>query len=1255
MRILYVHSLMFHHRTWQRVIERLQTDGIDLQLVAQTGAAEAVAHSTEPIDLLIADLAVGLPGYDALLEAGRQVPRRIGLSPELPDDFTTFPAEVVAELKGYMAAVSAENYTRGMRAMAARCGAAVPVDVPVEVLTTGIYHPEAEAPFEDVAAYRRWFGGRLDAPDAPVVGLLVYYSQLVEENTADVDAVILALEAHGLAPLCVFGTGAEEVGAAGPGGPAWLGLFEQAGTMDVLLSFMAGRLLKTTDQVDLLQRLDVPVIQLLRAHSQTPEQWRDDPQGLPGMTTVFSLAQPETFGAVAPVVVAGSQPPRPGEPVHGWRTFVPIADRIHTLCHRVQRWVRLRHLANAEKRVTIVLHNNPCKGVEATVGMAVGLDTFASLALLLQRMAAAGYDVGTVPATGEEILDAILAKKAVAEFRWTTVDEIVAKGGDIYRMDRDEYMPWFERLPEAARQRVLADWEDFPGQSMAYLDDGRDVLIITGIEYGKVRVMLQPKRGCYGPKCTGEVCRILHDPELAPPHHWLATYKYIQEKSDVVVHFGTEGALEFLPGKQSGLSQCCFPEISIGDLPNLYVYAMDVTGEGLTAKRRGQAVLVDHLTPVYRPAPLDAQFRRLSALLEEYAKAKAGGESRRMETVGQEMAPLMVTCGLAEASPDGDALQALVDVARRQIARMRRSLMPEGLHRLSMPPERVGVARMLATLLQAPPPDLPDTNAIAGWSPDSQSTPYDRTADVLEGLLAGRTIDVPDCQTRSLAEFCADVADRIAACRAEIDALLHGLDGGYITPGLSGSPSSGKIEALPTGRNFFATDTTALPTRAAWKIGRQMADSLLGKYIAEADSYPESVGISIWSSDAFKSDGELLCQILYLMGARPVWDSQGRVHTTEVIDLDDLVLTLPDGSRQPRPRVDVVIQTSAIMRDLVPNFCELLDRSVMRISALDEPPERNFIRKHTREQMKVLREGTEDTLSETKLRRMATFRVFSSAPGTYGLGVGLALDASAWQYPKDLAETFINWGGHAYAYDDNDTLAYGMAAQQVLADQLARVEVIYMKQGSAEYDVLDCGCYAVSQGGMATAAAAMSGRAAKCYWGDSTFIDDDPVEDLADTIQRSARTKLLNPAWIAHMREHGYQGAQSAASRVNNLFKWSATSDKVSKQLFDDVVRTYIMDEENRRWLREQNPYALEEITRRLLEAATRKMWAADEEMLEHVQSAALEIEGDMEETMGDVAGEFQGSKVEVLTAREVEKWTHKWKIGDRWAVKFEG
>ncbi len=871
-------------------------------------------------------------------------------------------------------------------------------------------------------------------------------------------------------------------------------------------------------------------------------------------------------------------------------------------------------------------------------------DTFQSLAALLTTLQKEGYDIGDAPLDGRELLAAIQKRKATSEFRWTTIEDIISCGGDLYRMGQEEYTFWFEQLPAQTQTRVLEDWGEFPGQGMTFNEHGQDVLVITGIEYGNVRIMMQPKRGCYGSKCTGEVCRILHDPHLAPPHQWLATYKYIQEKSDAVIHFGTEGALEYLPGKQLGLSERCFPDLSIGDLPNLYVYILDATGEGIVAKRRGQAVLVDHLSPIYRPAALDPGFLRLEILLNDYERAKTGKEMRRLQVIEQELTDLLVECGLAEEPPKAEVLQSCLSTARRQITRMKQTLSPGGLHLLGTPPDTMNTAKLLATMLRAPGPGLPDLETLAD-GPDMPLDPmYPRAVQKLKHLL-----DAPEAETRrndrtALAGFCRDVYTRLQQCDQEIHQLIRGLSGQFITPGLSGSLARGTVEALPTGRNFFAVDTSRLPTRAAWETGKQMADMLLKKYYQEEQQFPESIGVSIWSSDAFKSDGELFCQILYLMGAKPVWSEHGKVLEIEPIQLNLLTITWDDGSTVTRPRVDVTMQTSSIMRDLVPGFCAFLDQAVLMISKLDEAEEDNYIRKHTKEKIAQLSEQAGATLSESQLHRLAGMRVFTSAPGTHGLGVGLALDASAWESKADLAEIYINWGGHACCSDEAGGLSIS-TAHQALAEQLAGIDIAYMKQASAEYDALDCSCYAVSQGGMAAAAGAVGGRQAKMYWGDSTLPGSPEIESLAETLQRSARTRLLNKTWIQEMKQHGYQGAQEVAGRVNNLFKWSATSEQVSKRLFDDLVRTYIMDQANYSWLRESNPYALEEISRRLLESHARGLWNADQNLLAQVQSAALDIEGDMEELREDGECEIQGNQVDIITRQDVEQWKMEWKL----------
>ncbi|MGD9125270.1 MAG: cobaltochelatase subunit CobN, partial [Desulfarculaceae bacterium] len=920
-------------------------------------------------------------------------------------------------------------------------------------------------------------------------------------------------------------------------------------------------------------------------------------------------------------------------------------ERIDHVCRRLKKWLRLRRLSNSEKRITFVLHNAPCKGVEATVGLGVGLDVFQSLARTLQAMKQAGYDVGEAPAQGKAILDHIMDKKAISEFRWTTVDEIVRKGGVLHMTDREEYQPFLESLPPQARSKLLEDWEDFPGQGMVYSrEDGEEVLLITGVKYGKVRIMLQPKRGCYGPKCTGEVCRILHDPNLAPPHHWLAAYKYIQDNSDAVVHFGCHGALEFLPGKRAGLSRECFSDISLGDLPNIYPYVMDVPGEGLVAKRRGNAVIIDHLTPAYRPTGLDQQTGRLVNILEQYQRALDMEEAQRAELLQGEALPLLRELKLVEEDYQGETdFPETVDRALRQMKLSQDHLAPEGLHLLGLPPEPQEEAMMLAGICQRDQEIaalLADVTQKRGGDPED----FDDRSLVFKDLIGGQVAAGElgkDSDLQALEHWALNASALIRQSREEIEQVLSALDGGYIKPGLSGSLMMGKIQALPTGRNFFAVDVAALPTRAAWETGCGMADQLLLRHLNQEGRIPESVGHNLWSIDAFKSDGELLCMILYLMGARPLWDSQDRVTGIEAIPLSELFLETGEGEIQQRPRVDVLVQTSGIVRDMVPNFIELLDQAVMLIGSLDEGPDSNYIRRHNSERLEQLRQELNGDADPDHLLRLASYRVFTSPPGSYGIGVGLAIDASAWESDQDLAEVYVNWGGYAYGQG-----AYGLEAHDLYAGHLQNIDVSYMKQYSPEYDLLDCGCYASYQGGMSLAAKAVGGKDTKLYWSDNSASGQADICDLKTGLETAFRAKLNNQRWIENMKKHGFQGAMAVSNKVNNLFKWSVTSRQVDKWLFDAVTENFIQNPENLAWLRENNPYALEEITRRLLEAESRGLWEASPDLLAAVQAAALAVEGDMEEVMGEVTEEFQGSKVEILTAQQVEKWQPTWRLG---------
>lgn len=1227
---------------WHQLAAVVRGEGIEL-LSFGFGGEQAFVELLEngSIDLLLANVPPEAPGLQGLLPKMMQVPGRVALHPGLPESFSTVDDAELRTLRDYFGVLSRENYLNGLRRIAGLDHEPCRV-----VSTTGIFHPASDRFFESADEYATWLRktGRW-SENAPVAGIIMHYNLLAEANHADVDALVEALSESGIVPFCVFFD--SEASMMQENRYPWHRLFTSGELRpDVVLNFLLGRLIATPEERHILKDLDVPVIQLIRNFMLSPEEWLADPVGISAMSLTHSLVQPEMFGAIDPVMVSGMIR-KPGDPFT-LRTAVPIDERIAMIARRVRRWARLRHAPNAEKRVAVMLHNNPCKGVESTIGMAAGLDTFESLLSLLRRMQREGYDTGELPESGKALLDLIQDRKALLEFRWTTADEIMRKGGVLHAMHEEEYREWFDRLDVGVRERVDGDWGVFPGEGMALEVNGKPALLITGLRFGKVFVMPQPKRGCYGARCDGEVCRILHDPNITPPHHWLATYRWVQKECDAVIHFGTSGALEYLPGKRAVLSGNCFSDISLGDLPNIYPYIMDVPGEGMTAKRRGRAVIIDHLTPVYRPAALTPELQRFNELLNEFRRAVDGNEKARMEALQEKLLELAVNLRfLPENATTAHLLNEAESLSRR-IGLVKQSMVPDGMHRFGEPPPVESVASMLTAALPRLGDEYPSVAEVAALHPGLGGDDFMKAAELFAALLdpsqGEQAIrDAAEALPEALKAWCLKTAEGIGRAGDEQTSVIRALAGRYIDAGLADAPSSGKADVLPTGRNFYAADIMTMPTEAAWTIGCGMADMVLQKFHREEGRFPESIGMSLWSSDAFKSDGELLSQIFALMGVRPVRQANGRVNGIEVIPLDELKVTI-DGVSMPRPRIDVTIETSSIVRDMVPHFLALIDKAVAAVSALEEEsPESNFVRKHTLEQLAALQESHAEQMEASLMQRLSLYRVFSSPPGAYANGVALALDASAWNDRRDLAETYINHSGYAYG---GEQLDHGVKAYDLFSRQLARVEVSYIKQTSEEYDALDCGCYAASAGGMAAAAQVLSGKPAKTWWADATRPGNPDIRDFREEAERSVRAKLCNESWIAAMKEHGFQGAQGFASRINNLFKWSATTGEVETWVFERVVETFVQNDENREWIRQMNPYALEEITRRLLEAEARGLWEARPDLLEAVRQAALSIEGDLEEHIGDVDESFQGGRIDIFTGKDVERWKQEWRLG---------
>ena len=1178
---------------------------------------------------------------------------------------STVGLEMLSRCQSYVVQGGEENFARMLRYLAAELlGEQLEYAEPVIFPWEGIYHPNHPECFETVEDYLAWYRPK----EMPVVGLLFSRSYWVNNNLAVENSLIRLLEEKGFNVIPAFSHSLKdaELGTKGSGEVVRQFFFDRDGRPRInalvkLLSFFLEARTGSDDYwkknvassgVSLLQQLNVPVFQPVTSHHRTVEEWTEDPQGL-NQDIAWSVAMPEFEGVIEPIFIAGTK--REGD----LEIRMPVEERCQRLVERVSKWIELAQKPVAERKVAFMLNNNPCASVEATVGGGANLDTLESVARILRRMREAGYSV-EIPESGQELIDTIMERKAISEFRWTTTDEIIGKGGALKLMPVEEYREWFDTLSAKVKERIIGAWGTPPGEEIngvpaAMVHEGK--IIITGVQYGNAVVCVQPKRGCAGARCDGQVCKILHDPDIPPPHQYLATYRFLERDFgvDVVVHVGTHGNLEFLPGKGVGLSGDCYPDLAIGIMPHLYIYNADNPPEGTIAKRRSYAVLVDHMQTVMIEGGLYDALAELDRYLEEYEKAKVADPGRAHMLEHLIIEEIQKTNLDKQISVDGghDSFAAIAEKAHDVLSLIRNTQIQDGQHIFGDLPrgerrvefinsilrfdagQEISLRRAVAQLMNLDLAELLSeqgrVSTYHGKSYGALLEDINTAAKVfIARFLKGQEVDAGLAREAlgdmffgaealpALNAVMPRVLDLDARIEAslEIESLLSGFAGEYIPAGPSGLITRGRDDVLPTGRNFYSLDPHRVPTRAACEVGKRLAEKVLAKHLEEEGRYPENVALYWMANDIMWADGEGLGQMFYLLGVKPKWLPNGRVAGVEVIPLEEL----------GRPRIDLTVRVSGITRDNFPNCVELLDEAVQAVAVLDEPVEQNYVRKHTLDQL--------DGQSDPQAWRDATLRIFASKPGTYQAGVNLAVYASAWKEEKDLADIFVYWNGYAYGKN-----VFGQEAFRQLQASLKTVDVTYNKVVTDEYDLFGCCCYFGTHGGMTAAARVASGKEVKTYYGDTREPDHVEVRTLADEVRRVVRTKLLNPKWIEGQKRHGYKGAGDISKRIGRVYGWEATTREVDDWVFDDITKTFIMDEENRRFFEEHNPWALEEIARRLLEAHQRGLWQADPEVLEGLKDTYLEIEGWLEEKMGEVKGEFQGGAIDILTTEEVADW----------------
>ncbi len=1147
-------------------------------------------------------------------------------------------------------------------------------DLPANQPQHGIYDPSGTQPL----TIQQWLSAHYN-PKLPTAAILFYRAHWLSGNTQFIDALCAALTARGFNTLPVFAYSLKEQATLSR--PAAFDYFYTSDGMrlpDVLIctmSFALGSALLNGPTLnewnaDTLRTLGIPILQAITSGMER-DQWELSARGLAPLDTAMNVALPEFDGRIITVPVSFKSSTDETR-------YLPVPDRVERVAGLAQRLAVLRRKPNRQKRIAVILTNQP--GRAARIGNAVGLDSPASLMRLFEALSADGYTLADLPPDGDTLIHTLIDRCAY-DVEYLTDFQLAQAIGSV---EAAQYAEWFAQFPERNRAQMTARWGDAPGA--AFVHD--DALKFAGLEFGNVLVVLQPPRG-YGMDPQA----IYHTPDLPPTHHYAAFYRWLNEPvenggwgADAILHLGKHGTLEWLPGKGVGVSESCYPDLFLADLPLVYPFIINDPGEGMQAKRRAHAVIIDHLTPPMTTADSYGDLDQLRQLVDEYYQLEAL-DPTKLPLLQTQIWELIRHAHLDEdlklltkqqhgnhthdwdptETEDGTPV-SLAEMRGKDFAHLMEDLdgylceltsaqIRDGLYIIGQSLTGNVLVDLLVALTRLPNLETPslresvaaalgfDLKTLLDSPGQRMSHPTHAThADAIEHIdqtcrslvaqLAKVNFHLPAVQPSNLQpsteltqvlEFISNtlVPNLRLSQTEEIAQTLNALNGGYVPPGPSGAPTRGMAHVLPTGRNFYSVDPRSLPSLTAWRVGQALADELLARYIEAEGSYPETVGLSIWGTSAMRTHGDDIAQCFALLGVRPRWQAENRrLIDVEIIPLAEL----------GRPRIDVLMRISGFFRDAFPHLIQLLDRAVQQVAALDEPDEQNFIRKHVRADLaretpaqKTLGQA-ESGAGDGESQRRATYRIFGSKPGSYGAGILPLIDERNWKDTRDFAEAYINWGGYAYAGD-----VYGADMRSIFSQRLAGVQAAVKNQDNREHDIFDSDDYLQYHGGMIAAIRVLSGKTPQRFFGDNSDPARVRVRDLTEETRRVFRSRVVNPKWLESIQRHGYKGGLELAATVDYLFGYDATADVLEDWMYEQVAETYALEPAMQDFLRRSNPWALRDIASRLGEAIQRNMWDADEDMQKRLRDLYASVDGDLEDRMDRAWQKSQKDKLKEL------------------------
>lgn len=1108
-------------------------------------------------------------------------------------------------------------------------GEKVVVHDPIVQKWSGIYDPDMDTSNEE--NYKK----RIVGSGKPVIGVIINVLLLQKENLKHIDALIRQIRKSGAEPLCVYSDlkpdkdlGCEGIKVAlennmlSDGKPIVDSIINTSSFSLTILSEPGDG--SKPRESSIFEMFNVPVIQAMTT-LMSRNDWETSVKGIDGLSLSFCVFQPEFDGQVIGYPFATTEtldtdfgPKRVSE---------PIEDRVESIVRLAYNWTVLKRKANKEKKVAIILHNNPPRN--DNIGGAAGLDTPASVYNMVKRLEQVGIVTQYDFESGKNIID-IITSGLTNDSRFSSYERMFSKSIDT--VSKEQYLGWYDGFSQKVKDNLVKYWEEPVGSFMAY----EQKLLVPGILNGNVFIGLQPPRA-FEEKAE----EMYHSTDIPCPHQYIGFYNWVENiyKADIIYHIGTHGTIEWLPGKEVGLSKNCLSDICIGTVPHLYPYIINAPGEGSQAKRRTYATLIDHMVPSMVESGVYEELGEMDELMKQYYHVKAA-DPKKMPLISEQIIDLAKKMNLNNdiGLTDEDIMKTpdvAIDRMHSWVTKVQGCDINDGFHIFGMVPTGDRYRNMLKMLVRNRNGNIPSLRKsiteLMGYDLEELLEFPERLHEngKTNGILLteiddiGRDIflkleeinfeesfvssiidDVFGVNLASrkslgmcLSFVCNVVKGKVSKITDEMDSFVSAINAGFIPPGPSGAPTRGNVSILPTGRNFYSVDPGAMPSKASWKTGITLANQLAQRYLKDEEKYPECVSILVYATESMRTYGDDISEILYLLGTRPVWlGNTDRVIGVEVIPLKEL----------GRPRIDVTLRITGLFRDAFPNLIERVEDAVNMVAALDEPEDMNFIKKHVNEEVKQL---IEEGMNEAEAKTISLLRIFGDAPGAYGAGVNNVVESKKWKDVTDLGKVYRTWGCHAYGKN-----VHGDKMPELYSKRMSKVSVAVKNESTREVDMLDSDDFYNYFGGMVAAITTFSGEQKPAYIPSTSDVDHVETLSLHEEASRVLRSKVNNPKWIEGLKKHGYRGAKQISSMVDYAFGWDATTSVIDDWMYDAIANRYVFNEENFKWIKEVNPWAMHSITERLLEANQRGMWNAKEEMVDQLAKIYLQMEGTVED-----------------------------------------